>query len=174
MQLLKVLAGLGACAVLLTGCSSVSLDEDAKKGTLLSEQMGQQFGPDGQPINALDPFEDPANPLSQSVIYFGFDQFDVAPTYWPVLEAHARWLVAHPNTKIVVQGHTDERGGREYNLALGQKRSEAVKQRMQLLGVPASVIEAVSFGEESPEAYGHDEESWAKNRRVKIVYPNGH
>lgn len=80
-------------------------------------------------------------------------------------------LAAHPNVNIVIQGNTDERGGREYNLALGQKRSEAVKQRLQLLGIPAERIEAVSFGREKPVAFGHSEEAWAQNRRADIVYP---
>ena len=86
-------------------------------------------------------------------------------------EAHARWLAAHPNVNIIIQGNTDERGGREYNLALGQKRSGAVKRRLQLLGIPAERIEAVSFGREKPVAYGHSEEAWAQNRRADIVYP---
>ena len=87
------------------------------------------------------------------------------------MEAHAKWLIAHPEVSIVIQGNTDERGGREYNLALGQKRSEAVKQRMQLLGVPAARIEAISFGKEKPVATGSTEEAWAQNRRADIVYP---
>ena len=86
-------------------------------------------------------------------------------------EGHAKWLAANPEVKIVIQGNTDERGGREYNLALGQKRSEAVLQRLQLLGIPSSRIEAVSFGKEKPIALGHSEEAWAQNRRADIVYP---
>ena len=81
-----------------------------------------------------------------------------------MVEAHAKWLAANPEVKIVIQGNTDERGGREYNLALGQKRSEAVLQRLQLLGIPSSRIEAVSFGKEKPIALGHSEEAWAQNR----------
>ena len=88
-----------------------------------------------------------------------------------MVEAHAKWLAANPEVKIVIQGNTDERGGREYNLALGQKRSEAVLQRLQLLGIPSSRIEAVSLGKEKPIALGHSEEAWAQNRRADIVYP---
>ena len=121
-------------AAVLSGCSSVSLDESAKEGTLA-----------GQTVETpKDPFTDPNNPLSHRSIYFAFDSYDVSPEYAAIVEAHAKWLVAHPDVSIVIQGNTDERGGREYNLALGQKRSEAVKQRMQLLGVPAARIEAVS------------------------------
>ncbi len=171
----KTWAGALSVAAMLAGCSSVSLDENAKDGSLLGSQgQAATQGVEGQGSAATDPFLDPNNPLSEQAIYFGFDQYDVPAKYFPVVEAHARWLIAHPNVRVVIQGNTDERGGREYNLALGQKRSEAVKQRLQLLGVPSSSIEAVSFGEEKPQALGHDEESWAQNRRADIVYPNGH
>ena len=161
----KVLAAAAAAAALLSGCSSVSLDEGAKSGTLAGEaSAAQQAAP-------TNPFTDPKSPLSHRSIYFGFDSYDVSPEYAAVVEAHAKWLADHPNVRITVQGNTDERGGREYNLALGQKRSEAVKQRLQLLGIPAERIEAVSFGREKPVAYGHSEEAWAQNRRADIVYP---
>ena len=159
----KVLAASAAVAALLSGCSSVSLDEGAKSGTLAGSQV------EGQ--EAVNPFTDPNNPLSQRSVYFAFDSYEVAPEYMRNVEAHARWLVANPGVNIVIQGNTDERGVREYNLALGQKRSEAVKQRLQLLGVPADRIEAVSFGREKPLAFGHSEEAWAQNRRADIVYP---
>ena len=124
----KVLAAAAAAAALLSGCSSVSLDEGAKSGTLAGEaSAAQQAAP-------TNPFTDPKSPLSHRSIYFGFDSYDVSPEYAAVVEAHAKWLADHPNVRITVQGNTDERGGREYNLALGQKRSEAVRQRMQLLG----------------------------------------
>lgn len=161
----KAAAAALALAGLLTGCaSSVSLDEDAKTGTLAGEAaQAEQV--------STNPFTDPANPLSQRSIYFGFDAYDVAPEYVPYIEAHAKWLIEHPEVKIAIQGNTDERGGREYNLALGQKRSEAVKQRLVLMGVPASRLEAVSFGKEKPVATGHTEEAWAQNRRADLVYP---
>ncbi len=160
----KVLAAAAAAAALLSGCSSVSLDEGAKNGTLAGETQTQGAA-------AANPFTDPMSPLSHRSVYFGFDSYDVEPEYLRYVEAHAKWLVEHPDVKIAIQGNTDERGGREYNLALGQKRSEAVKQRMQLLGVPAARIEAVSFGKEKPVAEGHSEEAWAQNRRADIVYP---
>lgn len=153
---LKLFAAALTAVGLLAGCSSVSLDEGAKSGTLASE--------------AVNPFEDPSNPLSQRSIYFAFDSYDVASEYAPVVEAHARWLIDHPEASVVVQGNTDERGGREYNLALGQKRSEAVRQRMQLLGVNPDRVEAISFGKEKPVATGSTEEAWAQNRRADIVY----
>ncbi|MDO5531013.1 peptidoglycan-associated lipoprotein Pal [Sutterella sp.] len=157
----KALAAAAAVAALLSGCSSVSLDEGALEGTLAGEQKAA----------AVNPFEDPSNPLSRRSVYFDFDSYDVSPEYAAIVEAHAKWLGDHPQVNIVVQGHTDERGGREYNLALGQKRSEAVRQRMQLLGVSGDRVEAVSFGKEKPFAEGHTEEAWAQNRRADIVYP---
>lgn len=161
----KVLAAAAAAAALLSGCSSVSLDEGAKNGTLAGDQV--------KTTTVQDPFTDPSNPLSHRSVYFAFDSYEVQPEYAAVVEAHAKWLVEHPDVKVTVQGNTDERGGREYNLALGQKRSEAVRQRMQLLGVPADRVEAVSFGKEKPVATGHTEEAWAQNRRADIVYPQG-
>lgn len=156
-----------AAAMILAGCSSVSLDEGYG-----SAGSSAQNGSQTQTVQEVNPFQDPSNPLSQRSIYFAFDSYDVSAEYAPIVEAHAKWLIANPEVKIVVQGNTDERGGREYNLALGQKRAEAVKQRMQLLGVPASRIEAVSFGEEKPAVLGSTPEAWAQNRRADIVYPS--
>ncbi len=156
------LALAAALAALLAGCSSVSLDEADKEGTL---------APQIAPAQNVNPFTDPSHPLSHRSVYFDFDRFDVQPEYAPYVEAHARWLVAHPEVAIVIQGNTDERGGSEYNLALGQKRSEAVKQRLQLLGVPSQNIEAVSFGKEKPVALESTEEAWSQNRRADLVYP---
>ena len=174
MKFGRSLCALCAASFLLVGCSSVSLDEDAKQGTLLGQAGAQSASVPAGGSSALNPFEDPNNPLSQKAIYFGFDQYDIDAQYIPVIEAHARWLMAHPQTHLIVQGNTDERGGREYNLALGQKRSEAVKQRLMLLGVPSGQIEAVSFGEEKPEALGHDEDAYSKNRRADFYYPQVH
>mgnify|MGYP002448154744 CR=1 FL=1 len=129
----KILAASAAVAALLSVCSSVSLDESAKDGTLAGQTAGSQ-------TQAVNPFADPNNPLSKRSVYFSFDSYEVEAQYMPAVEAHARWLAAHPNVNIIIQGNTDERGGREYNLALGQKRSEAVKQRLQLLGIPAERI----------------------------------
>lgn len=146
-----------AAAVLMTGCSSVALDESAKTGTTQEEAAGKHRLASGA---ALD----------NNAVYFDFDSYTVKPEYMPVVENHARNMLANANRQMVVEGNTDSRGSREYNLALGQKRSEAVKQRLQLLGVPASRIEAVSFGREKPRAMGENEEAWAQNRRADIVY----
>lgn len=104
------------------------------------------------------------------VIYFDFDSFVIKPEGEAVIEGHARFLNANKGRSIAVEGHTDERGGREYNLALGQKRAEAVRRRLVLLGVGEGQVEAVSFGKEKPALGGADEASYEKNRRAEITY----
>ena len=115
--------------------------------------------------------KDPNNILSkQRSIYFDYDQFVIKDQYRPMIEAHAKYLQSNRGLKITLQGNTDERGTREYNIALGQKRADAVKNMLVLLGVQEVQIETVSFGKEKPRREGHDEASWAENRRVDIVY----
>jgi peptidoglycan-associated lipoprotein len=109
--------------------------------------------------------------LSKRSIYYEYDHYDIREEYVPIIEAHAKLLMAHTDLKIVVQGNCDDRGSREYNLALGQRRADSVKRAMVLLGVNDKQVETVSFGAEKPVAFGQDEESWAKNRRSDIVYP---
>jgi peptidoglycan-associated lipoprotein len=116
------------------------------------------------------PLRDPNNILSKRSIYFDFDSFVVKDEYRPLVEAHARYLQQNRNARMTVQGNTDERGSREYNIALGQKRADAVKRMMLLLGATDGQIETVSYGEERPKNAGHDEGAWAENRRDDIVY----
>lgn len=113
----------------------------------------------------------PANLRTGNVIRFAFDSFDIAAEYLPLVEAHARFLSSNPRRRVMVAGHADERGGREYNLALGQKRAEAVRERLITWGVPDRQIEAVSFGEERPANDGKSEEDYAQSRRAEISYP---
>ena len=108
--------------------------------------------------------------LAQRSIYYEYDDYTVKQEYAPVLEAHAALLRAHPDLQVGVEGNCDERGSREYNLALGQRRADAVKRALILLGVSAAQVHAVSFGSENPKAEGHSEEDLAKNRRSDIVY----
>ncbi len=108
--------------------------------------------------------------LAQRSIYFDYDSFSVKDEYKPVLQAHAKFLVENPSSKIYLQGHTDERGSREYNLALGQKRADAVRRIMTVLGVKDNQIEGVSYGEEKPKNAGHDDSAYAQNRRADILY----
>jgi peptidoglycan-associated lipoprotein len=114
--------------------------------------------------------KDPNNILSKRSVYFDYDSFVVKDEYKAMLEAHAKYLQANRNTRVTLQGHADERGSREYNIALGQKRADAVKKLMQLLGATEIQIETVSFGKEKPKNLGHDETAWAENRRVDIYY----
>lgn len=102
------------------------------------------------------------------VVYFDFDSYVLRDEFRPLIEGHARTLSAAKAKKMVVEGHTDERGGREYNLALGQRRAEAVVKSLELLGVAPNQVEAVSFGKERPVSEGHDEAAWAKNRRAEM------
>jgi peptidoglycan-associated lipoprotein len=119
------------------------------------------------PASAL---KDPKNILSKRNIYFDYDQFTVKDEYKPIIEAHAKYLQANRGARAILQGNTDERGTREYNIALGQKRADAVKNLMLLLGATEIQIETVSFGKEKPRREGHDEASWTENRRVDIVH----
>lgn len=117
-----------------------------------------------------NPLKDPNNILSTRSIYFDFDKDTVKSEYRALVEAHAKYLVAHPNAKLVLQGNADERGSREYNLALGQRRSVAVRKAMNVLGASDSQIETVSFGKEKPRCSEQNEACWSQNRRVDIVY----
>jgi peptidoglycan-associated lipoprotein len=105
---------------------------------------------------------------AQRIVFFDFDSYVIKDDFKPLLDGYARVLTANNGKRLMVEGHTDERGGREYNLALGQKRAAAVVNSLRLLGVPESQMEAVSFGEERPAAQGADESAWAKNRRAEL------
>jgi len=118
----------------------------------------------------VDELNNPNGPLAKRSVYFDFDSYTVKDDYQPLLEAHARYLRSHPDRHVLIQGNTDERGTSEYNLALGERRSQAVLRDLETLGVPDSQLEAVSFGKEKPVALGHDEASWAQNRRADLVY----
>ena len=134
----------------------------AQSGGVTGSQLGGAQG-----AAAL---RDPNSILSKRSIYFDFDSFVVKDEYRPLVEAHARYLQSHANARMTIQGNTDERGSREYNIALGQKRADAVKRMMTLLGARDNQIETVSFGEERPKNPGHDESAWAENRRDDILY----
>ena len=126
--------------------------------------------PTTQPTISANPLTDPKNVLSKRSVYFDFDSNAVKDEFRGLIQAHARYMVDKKDTKIRVEGNCDERGSREYNLALGQRRAESVKKVMTVLGVQDGRIETVSFGEEKPAAPGHDEASWAQNRRGDIKY----
>lgn len=131
-------------------------------------QPSVKGGPIGDAASAL---KDPASMLAKRSVYYDFDRFDVREEFSGLIDAHANFLLENKNLKIRVEGNCDERGSTEYNLALGQRRADSVKRALTVLGVPATRIEAVSFGEEKPRATGQDEDSYAENRRSDIVYP---
>jgi len=119
---------------------------------------------------AANPLKDPGNILSKRSIFFDYDSNLVKDEFKPVVSAHARYLLQNGGAKMRIEGNADERGSREYNLALGQRRADAVKQMMQLLGVRGEQIETVSFGEEKPRCNQAEEGCWSQNRRGDIVY----
>src|SRR6187402_1085581 len=118
-----------------------------------------------RPGTSGNPLRDPASVLSKRAVFFDFDSFVVRDEFRPLIEAHGRYLAGNRNARMTIQGNTDERGSREYNIALGQKRADAVKRMMTLLGAGEAQIETVSFGKEKPKNAGHDEAAWAENRR---------
>lgn len=120
-------------------------------------------------LPVLDP-KNPQSPLAQRRLQFDYDSSAIRDEYRSLLEMHAQYLKNEKAAKVILQGHADERGSREYNLALGQRRSESVYKALNLLGVPDSQMEAVSLGEEKPVSEGHDENSWAQNRRAELLY----
>ena len=145
------------------GSATVVAPGTSTTGTAASGISGTATG--------MMPHKDPANILSQKrTIYFDYDQDTIKDEYKATVEAHAKYLQGNRQLKIILQGNTDERGTREYNIALGQRRADAVKKLMILLGASEVQIETVSFGKEKPRSEGHDESSWAQNRRVDIVY----
>jgi peptidoglycan-associated lipoprotein len=159
----------------LAACGSgVKLDDGAKVEDRSGTQTSAPSTTDSRTIStvntATDPLNDPQGVLARRSVYFDYDSFIVKDDFKPVLTAHAQYLSNNQGRRVVIQGHTDERGGREYNLALGQKRAEAVLRALALLGVPEAQMEAVSFGKEKPKAVGSDEAAWAENRRGDIVY----
>ena len=143
-------------------------EKAAELSALEQQRLAEQEAARNQQMG--DPLKDPASPLAQRSIYFDYDSADVQDSYRPTLQAHSDYLTSHKDAKVVLQGNTDERGSREYNLALGQRRADSVRKVMNLLGVPETQIEAVSFGEEKPKMTGEDEAAWKENRRVDIVY----
>jgi peptidoglycan-associated lipoprotein len=161
---------------LLAACASTPPQESAQPASTPTSVSAPQpvaapqTGPAAKPALAASPLNDPTNILSKRSIYYDFDKSDVKPEFRPLVEAHARYLRDHPGARIAIQGNCDERGSREYNIALGQRRSQGVQRMLLLLSVPQRQMEAVSFGEEKPKALGHDEASWAENRRSDIVY----
>lgn len=158
---------IGATALMLAACSSVKLDDVDSANSSASPSSGSASNFSSQPWN------DPSSPLFQRSVYFDLNEYTVQTKYQKQLSAHASFLKANPKQKVIIQGNTDERGTAEYNLALGQRRSDAVRKSLNLMGVSDVQMEAVSFGKEKPKAEGDNEAAWAENRRADIIYiPN--
>jgi peptidoglycan-associated lipoprotein len=168
---------LALAVVAIAACSSVPLDNVPVEDKTASAVTGQPGGPGSGTQSAVAPVAadevagTAAGPVNVSrIVYFDYDSYVIKPEFQSMLESHARFLKANARRRVSIEGHTDERGGREYNLALGQRRSEAVRRSLGLLGVADSQVEAVSFGKEKPVAAGSNEAAWAQNRRAEIVY----
>lgn len=178
--MLRFLSIAAMCAVLAACGSSVKLDTppvEDRNGTAVGSTAGAQSGSGnafaGGNVKKVDLGASSQEAFLKSatrLVYFDYDSFVIRSEFQSVVEAHAKFLKANPGRKIALEGHTDERGGREYNLALGQKRAEAVRRALGVLGVSESQMEAVSFGKEKPADLGASEDAMAKNRRVEISY----
>lgn len=174
------LATLLLSALLVAGCSSLDKKKSAsaavQNGGISSGEMSdidaaRSAGMDDGSGSGAAALNDPSSPLSTRVIYFDYDSTNIRSDFENVVQAHAGYLAANPGTEITVEGHGDERGTPEYNLALGERRAMALRKQLVLLGATAGQIRTVSYGEERPAVEGSDESAYAMNRRVEIVYP---
>lgn len=155
---------LSACASQTTQPTAEVEDRSIEAGGNVDAAAKDSSGP------TFHPLQDPNNMLSQRSIYYDYDSYSVKNEYRSLVIAHAHYLRDNPNIQMILQGNTDERGSREYNLALGQRRADGVKDIMTLAGARESQIEAVSLGEEKPRAHGSNESAWSENRRTDIIY----
>ncbi len=161
---------------LLYGCASTPTDE-AQPGAATSGQKPEPSAPVTarsvqQPVGVEvgSSLKDPASPLSKRSIFYELDKADIKDEYRPVLQAHGKYLAERRGTKMLIQGNCDERGSREYNIALGQRRAEGVKRMLVLMGASESQVESVSLGEEKPRCNDHSEGCWSQNRRSDMLY----
>jgi peptidoglycan-associated lipoprotein len=175
----KTPLSLGLISLMLAACSSTPV-EPAKAPATTAAPTSGATAPALAAQSGAAPSKmvvaahlDPASALSKErSIYFELDEFVVKQEYAPVIERHGKYLVSHPAVTIKIEGHGDERGSAEYNLALGQKRAQAVLGALKIYGVKDSQVEAISWGEERPKATSQDEAAWAQNRRADVVYRN--
>ncbi|MEI6068499.1 MAG: peptidoglycan-associated lipoprotein Pal [Methylococcaceae bacterium] len=196
MKLNKTLLALAIGTLLLSACSDsdekdTSLTDGSQNNTsgindASTSGLNKGAGLNGSEMNGsgmngmsgngdyastLGPeFNDPNNPLSKRTVYFMLDSSEVMPDFVPVIAAHAQYLIANPSQRITLEGNADERGSREYNIALGEQRAKSVASMMKVKGLSENQLQIVSYGEEKPAALGNDESAWEQNRRVEIVY----
>ena len=162
-------------SVLMIGLLSACAGQTTQPGAAVEERTikdkaAEKGGTTELAKPTLSPLKDPSNVLSKRSVYYDYDSYVVKDEYKPLVLSHAKYLRDHANASVLLQGNTDERGSREYNLALGQRRAESVKSMMTLSGAKEAQVEAVSLGEEKPRATGQDEAAWAENRRTDILY----
>jgi len=160
-------------ALLLGACASQQSAESPQPAPAPQSSApapAPQAQPVEQPAMAMNPLHDPNSILAKRSVYFDFDKSNIKPEFNPLVEAHAGYMTGHASATIRIEGNCDERGSREYNLALGQRRADSLRKAMVLLGVSDQRIETVSWGKEKPRAPGHNEAAWAQNRRDDIIY----
>jgi len=168
-------------AGLLAACSSAPTTTEGQGAAVEDRSGAAGSGVDANRVVAVDAdnkygvanfpeLKDPKSILSKRSVLFDYDSYVIKNEYRPLVESHAKFLVAHPKMKMLIQGNTDERGSREYNLALGQKRADAVKKALSLLGVSEAQLESVSLGEEKPSCSDASEACWSANRRGDMLY----
>lgn len=159
----------GAVALVMAGCSSVNLDNPVVEDRSAASSESAVAKTAVAPVDSANADQRAIANVAR-VVYFDYDSSVIKPEFQSLIEAHARYIKADGKRKVAIEGHTDERGGREYNLALGQRRSEAVRSALKVLGVADNQVEAVSFGKEKPAVQGNTEAAWSKNRRAEISY----
>jgi peptidoglycan-associated lipoprotein len=167
-----------AMAALAAGCASKEARQDApvtdrstgSTPSTAATTPGSTATPSTTARVEGNPLRDPNSILSKRSVYFDYDSNSVKDEYRGLVQAHSRYLTDNRSSRVRIEGNADERGSREYNLALGQRRAEAVKKVMTVLGVGDDRVETISFGEEKPVATGNDEQAWAQNRRADIKY----
>ena len=172
------IAAVSAASLFLAACATTSPDSSAPVDTAGGKPPAQVQTQPVKPVDVtgkpgatpLSALKDPKNILSQRSIYYDLDKFDVKDEYRKLVEAHAQFLKANPSAKMLIQGNADERGSREYNVGLGQRRSDSVKKMLTLLGARDDQIESVSLGEEKPVCTAASEDCYAKNRRGDMLY----
>ncbi len=161
--------------IVLSGCETTPVKEEAaevpvEERDAAAEDAARTRGIESATGFQGHPLDDPNSPLSKQVIYFDFDSAEILDAHRFVIEAHAAYMAENPGSAVTLEGHTDERGSREYNLGLGERRSQSVRRMLVLLGAQGGQLQTVSYGEEKPEVDGHDESAWKYNRRVVLVY----
>ena len=166
VALASVLAlGLGGCASQAEKPEFAEVPATRSTGSYGAGTAGVQ-----QESYADRPWDDPSSPLYRKVIYFDYDSSEIRSEFVPLLQTHAGYLANHPGTRVTLEGHTDERGTREYNLALGDERAQTVQRFMLAEGVRSDQLTTLSFGEEKPVALEHGDTAWSQNRRVELAY----